>query len=485
MKTKEEYIESLRKLDLEVYLFGERVKNVVDHPIIRPSVDCAAATYELAEKPENQKINAAISHLTGKRINRFCHIHQSLEDLVNKSKMGRGLGAYTGSCFQRCVGMDALNALSIITYDIDQKHHTEYHKRFLEHLKYVQEGDLMCCGAMTDSRGDRSLRPTEQADPDQYLHVVKETKDGMVVRGSKLHQTGAINSHEIICMPTRAMREEDKDYAISFALPSDTKGIVYVYGRQSCDTRKTEGGCIDTGNVLYGGQECMVIFNDVLVPWERVFMYKEYEFTADFVEKFAAYHRQSYACKSGIGDVLIGASQLIAEYNGVAKASHIRELITEMIHLNETMMCCSLACAHEGHREPSGTYFVNTLWANVGKLNVTRLPYEIARMAQEITGGILVTMPAEKDVANPKVGKLVAKYLKGVDGVKVEDRMHVLRLIENITLGTGAVCYLTESMHGAGSPQAQRIMIARESNLERMKSAARRLSGIDSPIKPK
>jgi 4-hydroxybutyryl-CoA dehydratase/vinylacetyl-CoA-Delta-isomerase len=478
MKTKQEYIESLKKLNLEVYLFGERVENAVDHPIIRPSVDCVAATYDLAEKPENREMMTAVSHLTGKRINRFCHIHQSMDDLVSKSKMGRGLGASTGSCFQRCVGMDALNTLSIITYDIDQKHHTEYHQRFLEYLRYVQDEDLVCCGAMTDAKGDRSLRPAEQADPDQYLHVVKERKDGIIVRGNKLHQTGAVNSHEIICMPTRAMREEDKDYAISFALPSDTKGIIYVYGRQSSDTRKTEGGNIDTGNVLYGGQECMVIFNDVFVPWERVFMFKEYEFTGDFVEKFAAYHRQSYACKSGIGDVLIGASQLIAEYNGVARASHIRDLITEMIQLNETMMCCSLSCAHEGHCEPSGTYFVNTLWANVAKLNVTRYPYEIARMAQEIAGGLLVTMPSEKDLRNPKIGKLVGKYLKGVAGVEVEDRMRILRLIENITMGTGAVCYLTESMHGAGSPQAQKIMIARESNLDRMKNAAKRLSGI-------
>ncbi|MGD1119458.1 MAG: 4-hydroxyphenylacetate 3-hydroxylase family protein [Dehalococcoidales bacterium] len=480
MKTKQEYIASLRKLNPELYVFGERVGNFVDHPIIRPSIECVAATYEVAERPEYREIMTAKSHLTGKMINRFCHIHRSNDDLVNKSKMGRWLGAYTGSCFQRCVGMDALNALSIITYNIDQKCKTEYYQRFLKYLQYVQDEDLTCCGAMTDAKGDRSLRPAEQADPDQYLHVVKERKDGIIVRGNKLHQTGAVNSHEIICMPTRAMREEDKDYAISFALPGDTQGIIYIYGRQSCDTRKSEGGDLDTGNILYSGQECMVIFDDVFVPWERVFMYKEYEFAADFVEKFAAYHRQSYACKSGIGDVLIGASQLVAECQGIAGATHVRSKITEMIHLNETLMCCSLACAHEGHQEPSGTYFVNTLWANVAKLNVTRFPYEISRLAQEIAGGSLVTMPSEKDLKDPRIGKFVSKYLQGVAGVKAEDRIRALRLIENITMGTGAVCYLTESLHGAGSPEAQKIMITRESNLGRMKSAAKRLCGINS-----
>ena len=478
MKTAKQYIDSLRDMNHEIYLFGRRVKSPVDHPIIRPTVNCLAATYELAHQPDYESLLTATSHLTGKKINRFCHIHQSLDDLVDKSKMGRALGAYTGSCFQRCVGMDTLNALSMVTYDTDQKHGTSYNKRFLKYLNYVQDEDLVCCGAMTDAKADRSLRPAQQPDPDQYLHAVEETDEGIVVRGAKLHQTGAINSHEIIVMPTRAMREDDQDYAICFALPADTKGIIYIYGRQSSDTRKSEGGTIDTGNILYGGQECMVVFEDVFVPWDRVFMYKEWEFAGDLVEKFAAYHRQSYACKSGIGDVLIGATQLIAEYQGTAKASHIRDRILEMIHLNETLICGSLTCAHEGHREPSGTYFVNPLWANVAKLNVTRFPYEMARLAQEVAGGIMVTMPSEKDLEEPKVGTYVAKYLKGVEGTPVEHRIRILRLIENITLGTGAVCYLTESMHGAGSPQAQKIMIGRTADIKAMQAAAKRLCGI-------
>jgi len=483
MKTAQEYLDSIREMRFELYMFGERVANHADNPIVKPARNCVAATYELAEEsrfPQYHDVMTATSHLTGKKINRFCHIHQSTEDLVSKSKMGRGLGVYTGSCFQRCVGMDALNTLSIVTYDIDQKHGTEYNKRFVKYLRYIQDEDLVCDGAMTDAKGDRSRHPAEQGDPDQYLHVVEEKPDGIVVRGNKMHQTGAVNSHEIICMPTRAMREEDKDYAISFALPSDTEGIIYIYGRQPCDTRKIDSPNMDVGNVLYGGQECMVVFDDVFVPWDRVFMYKEYDFAGDLVEKFSAYHRQSYACKSGMGDILIGASQLIAEYQGIAKASHVREKIIDMIQLNETLMSCSLACAYEGHKEASGTYLVDTLRANVSKLNVTRLPYDIARLAQDIAGGLIVTMPSEKDLNHPKIGKYVAKYLKGVDGVAVEDRIRVLRLIENLTTGAGAACYLAESMHGAGSPMAQRIMIGRQSNIERMKNSAKRLCGIES-----
>ena len=480
MKTKQEYIESMRKVQPELYLFGEKITDRVDHPIIRPTMECMATTYELAEKPEFQDLITATSHITGNKINRFTHIHQSIGDLVNKSKMGRLLGTYTGSCFQRCVGMDALNALSIVTYDIDQKYGTEYNKRFLKFLQYVQDEDLVSCGAMTDNKGDRSLRPTEQADPDQYVHVIEEKSDGIVVRGVKLHQTGAVNSHEIIVMPTRAMREEDKDYAVSFAVPSDTQGIIYIYGRQASDTRKMEGGNIDVGNASYGGQECMVVFENVFVPWERVFMYKEWEFAGDLVEKFASYHRQSYACKSGVSDVLIGAVQLLSESQGTAKASAVKDKIVDMIQLNETMMSGSLACAYEGHEEPSGTYYVNILLANVSKMNVTQFPYQIARLAQDLAGGSLVTMPSEKDLKDPKVGKYVAKYLQGIAGVPAESRIRLLRLIENITLGMGAVGYLTESMHGAGSPMAQKIMISRSANMDRMKKAAQKLSGIAS-----
>lgn len=478
MMTAKEYEESLRKLNLVVYMFGKRIENVVDDPIIRPSMNAVALTYELAQDSVHGELMTATSHITGKKINRFCHIHQSTDDLIKKTDMGRFLGAMTGSCFQRCVGMDSLNALSINTFDIDAKHGTQYNKRFLKFLEYVQEKDLTCDGAMTDPKGNRSLPPHQQTDQDMFMHVVREEKDGIIVRGAKAHQTGALNSHEIIIMPTIAMREADKDFAISFALPSDAKGITYIMGRQSCDTRKLENSPIDCGNSFFGGHEALVVFEDVFVPWERVFMYKEYEFAGQLVEQFASYHRQSYACKSGVGDVLIGAAQTIAEYNGVERASHIKDKIIEMNHLNETLYCGSVACAAKGRKEPSGTYFVNTLLANVCKQNVTRFPFEIARIAQDIAGGLMVTLPSAADFDSPEVGDWLEKYFKGNESVSTEDRRRILRLIENICFGTAAVGYLTESMHGAGSPQAQRIMISRQVNMDRKKARAKKLSGI-------
>ena len=280
-------------------------------------------------------------------------------------------------------------------------------------------------------------------------------------------------------MPTLAMRADDKDYAVAFAVPSDALGITHVLGRQASDTRKLEGGSLDVGNAQFGSHEALVVFDNVLVPRERIFMDGEWQFSGPLVERFAGYHRQSYGgCKAGVGDVLIGAVALAAEYAGVASASHIRHKIAEMIRLNETLYACGLACSVAGHAMKSGTYLVDLLLANVCKLNVTQFPYEIARLAEDIAGGLLVTLPSEKDFSHPRIGPLLDKYLRGVDTVPTLDRLRILRLIENLTLGAGAVSYRTESMHGAGSPEAQIVMISRAAEIEEKKEMARRLAGI-------
>ena len=480
MMTRDQYVESLRKLNLKVYMFGELIENPVDHPIIRPSMNSVAATYELAQMPEYEDLMTATSSLTGEKINRFTHLHQSTEDLVKKVKMLRLMGQTTASCFQRCVGLDAANAVFSTTFEIDKAYGTNYHQNFINYWKYIQEKDYTVDGAMTDPKGDRGLSPSQQADPDLYLRVVERRPDGIVVRGAKAHQTGIVNSHEVLVMPTIAMRPEDKDWAISFAVPSDTEGIFMIYGRQSCDTRKLEEGAdIDLGNAQFGGHAALVIFDNVFVPKDRIFLDGETEFAGMLVERFAGYHRQSYGgCKVGVGDVLIGAAALAAEYNGVAKASHIKDKLIEMIHLNETLYSCGIACSCEGYKTKAGNYQIDLLLANVCKQNVTRYPYEITRLAEDIAGGLMVTMPSEKDFKDANIGPYIEKYLKGVAGVSTENRLRILRLIENITLGAAAVGYRTESMHGAGSPQAQRIMISRQGNLEHKKELAKKIAGI-------
>ena len=484
LKTKDEYIESLKESKKRVFLLGREIENYVDHPVIRPSINACAMTYELSRDLRYEDLMTAKSSLTGKRVNRFTHLHQSPEDLVKKVKMQRLLGQKTGCCFQRCVGFDGFNAVDSVTCEMDQELHTDYNQRFRNYLQHVQEHDLVVDGAMTDTKGNRKLAPSEQADPDMFVRIVEKKPDGIVVRGAKAHQTGAVNSHEVLAMPTITMREADKDYAVCFAVPADAKGIIYIYGRQSCDTRKLEESVVDTGNTIFGGQEALIVFDDVFVPWDRVFMAGEYQFSGALVERFAGYHRQSYGgCKSGVGDVLIGAAQAIARYQGLEKVSHIKDKIVEMVHLNETLYACGIACSAEGKPTASGTYLIDLLLANVCKLNVTRLPYEIARLAQDIAGGILVTLPSDQDFSHPEVGPYLNKYLKGVDTYCMGCRQKMVRLIENLTMGTGAVGYLTESMHGAGSPQAQRIMLGRLADLGQKEQCAKDIACITDETK--
>jgi 4-hydroxybutyryl-CoA dehydratase/vinylacetyl-CoA-Delta-isomerase len=483
LKTREAYIESLRAQKKRVYLFGEQIEDPVDHPMIRPSLNAVAMTYELGQRPEYADLMTVESSLTGERVNRFTHLHQGTDDLVKKVKMQRLLGQATACCFQRCVGMDSFNALDVVTARMDRDLGTDYNARFRRYLGHVQEEDLVVDGAMTDPKGERGLPPSSQADPDLFVRVVKRNGDGVVIRGAKLHQTGAINSHEVLVMPTRALHPAEGDYAIACALPADAPGVIFVYGRQASDTRKLEGGDIDLGNPRFGGHEAVIIFEDVFVPWERVFMCGEVGYAAELVELFAAHHRTSYGgCKVGVGDVLIGAARAIARLHGVENAAHVRDKLIEMVHLNETLYACGLAASWEGRPSCSGAYMIDVLLANVTKLNVTRFPYEIARLAQDIAGGLVGTLPSEADFEHYEIGPLLNKYLAASPDYPVEWRRKLLRLIENLTLGPGAVGYLVESLHGAGSPMAQRIMLARLADLEQKEKLALCIAGISAEL---
>ncbi|MDZ7700171.1 MAG: 4-hydroxyphenylacetate 3-hydroxylase N-terminal domain-containing protein [Deltaproteobacteria bacterium] len=474
--TKDEYLLSLRNLAHRVFVQGEAVPSVPDHPISRPGAMAMAETYEQAQQAPG--LFTAESHLTGDRINRFAHIQHSTEDIIKKVVMLREMGRRTACCFQRCAGMDAINSVYAVTCDIDQEYETSYHQRFREFLKHIQQNDLVPAACMTDSKGDRSLSPSQQIDTDQYLHVIRDVEGGVVVRGAKLHITGGVNSHELLVMPTRSLGPEDKAFAIAFAVPVSTKGVTLIYGRQPSDTRRMEKNRPDVGNRHFGGCEALVVFDDVFVPEERIFMKGEYPFAGRLVELFAANHRTSYGgCKVGVGDVLIGATQAIGEAQGTEKSSHFKDKVAEMIHLNETLHGVALASAAMGARTPSGSFAVDQLLANVCKLNVTRFPFEIARLAQDLAGGLLVTMPSIADQEHPEIGPYIRKYMGGKNGASSEERMRILRLIENIVLGTGAVSYLTESIHGAGSPQAQKIMITRLADLASARSCALKLCG--------
>ena len=272
--TASDYINSLKQLNPTIYYMGKTIHDVTIHPATAPHVRAAAMTYAIAGQDEYRELATATSHLTGRTISRFTHIHQNTEDLIKKVKLLRILGQKTGTCFQRCVGFDGINAVYATIYEIDQACGTEYMARFRDWLVRIQDENLMVVGAMTDPKGDRSRGPTEQDDPDQYVHIVKRSPAGIVIRGAKLHMTGAVNSHEILVMPTTALGETAKDYAVVCSLPIDAPGVKMIFGRQANDSRKDLKESMDVGKPAFGvvGGEAMLVFEDVFVPWENVYM---------------------------------------------------------------------------------------------------------------------------------------------------------------------------------------------------------------------
>lgn len=479
LKTPEQFLEDLRSIKREVYYLGEKVENPVDHPVFRPAINSVMMTYALAQDPAYEDVMTCTSSLTGEKINRFTNIHSSRDDLLKKVKMQRLVGQKTCACFQRCAMMDASNSVFSWTYEIDKKYGTEYHKGFVEFMKYVQSNDIHMHLAVTDPKGDRSKRPSAQDDPDLHLHVVERREDGVVVRGAKCHFTGAVSGTHVLVMPTTSLRPGEEDYAIGFTIRMDAPGLKMIIGRQSCDLRKFSDSEIDVGNSEFGGLESLLIFDDVFVPNESIFLNGQTEFAGPMVDAFACYHRNSYGgCKPGEGDVFIGACALMADYLGLSKTSHMKDKLIDMTRLNETLWCCGIASASEGYQVEAGNWMVDPLLANVCKLNVTMFPYDICRMGEEMVGGLMVTAPSEADLKNPETARFIEKYLVGANGVSAENKLRLLRLIENMTLGTGAVGYKPESMHGAGSPAAQKLNLGRLGGFEVKKEMAKKIAHI-------
>jgi 4-hydroxybutyryl-CoA dehydratase/vinylacetyl-CoA-Delta-isomerase len=473
MMTGAQYLESLARRRPRVFYKGKILDAPYQHPALAPHLRTAAATYDLASRrPEAM---TARSHLTGERVSRFTHLFWSVDDLLKKAAMLRLLGQETGTCFQRCVGLDAINAIWAATYDVDRARGTGYHDRFRAFLARVQGEDLMCAGAMTDVKGDRSLPPWKQADPDLYVRIVARRPDGIVIRGAKAHITGAVNSHELLVMPTLGVPAEGADYAVSCAVPVDAPGVTLVFGRQTNDERKEEPG-VDCGTPfgIVGG-ESTIIFDEVFVPTERVFMAGEGEFAGALVDRFAAWHRANYgSCKAGNADVLLGATALLSETNGTIGNAIVKDKLTEMVHLVETNFGGAIGCAALATQLPAGNWLVDPLLANTVKQNVTRFVYQIARLAHDIGGGILSTLPADADFQSGEIGGLLRKYFAGKQGFDTDDKRKLIRYIEGMT----SVSTLVEALHGAGSPQAQRIVMLRQANLPEKANLARKLLGI-------
>jgi 4-hydroxyphenylacetate 3-monooxygenase/4-hydroxybutyryl-CoA dehydratase/vinylacetyl-CoA-Delta-isomerase len=474
MRTGEEYLEALKQMRPNIYMGGE----VIGHDAA-PGSEILKLTYDITALDEYKHLTTATSHLTGETINRFCHIHQGPEDLMNKQEMTRVESRMVGGCIARCMGIDALNTLSVITYNCDQARGTEYYPRFLEFFKDFQARDLVGCCAQSDVKGHRLRRPAEQADPDLYLRVIEKKKDGIVVRGAKAHNSYAPLADEIIVMPTRFLRPEEGDWAVAFAVPSDHPGVKLVCRGAKYRDRLPELAGPFSGK---GEIESLTIFDDAFVPWERVFLCGEAEFGGQMALLFSLFHRHSYTgCKPAMSDVIMGTAALVAQYSGIEKEDHVGSKLAELISTAELVYGCGIAAAVKSTKMPSGTQVPNIVFCNVARKHAGLNIYHEYDILTEIAGGLPATLPYDSEFTSPEVGDLVKKYLARVDDVSVEDIYRLFSWVSDYSCSSIAGVYQYAGVHGGGSPIMEDIAILRTYDIEEKKQLAKWLAGIEEP----
>ena len=465
------YRDSLRELHPDVWVRGRRVDSVADEPLLGPGVNAIATTYAMALRPELAE-TLVVALPDGRRVNRMNALDTGTDDLLRKLEACRLLCRATG-CAQRYLTHDALGALAEITHVADAERGTEYAARLAALVERAGDADLTCAIAMTDPRGDRSRRPHQQADPQQYLRIVERRRDGIVLRGAKLNITGAPYAHEVLVLPTRAMTEADADHAVAAVVPVDARGL-RIISRPAGRTDPRSSPF----SASYGQATAMLLFDDVLVPWERVLLCGEHALAGRLAEAYANHHRHScIGCRAALGDIVVGAAVEMAEANGLtAQRGHLRSCLAQLITIVEGFYACGIAASVRGRRTLAGNWAPDGVYANVGKLLLAEQVPVMFRLAQEMAGGIVATLPTPEDVAAPENAELVRRYLDGAVAGGAEHRINVARLLQDLSASDEGGWYALISLHGGGSPEAMRASAVRQYDLDSRRELARRLA---------
>jgi aromatic ring hydroxylase len=478
IETGDQYRQSLVGRNLEIYTGGERITEVTTHPLTLPGVNSIALLYDLAQKPELDVLMHAHSHVTGARVHRYCHLPQSSDDLLKKIQASRQAAEISPISGLASWGVDLMSALSIVTHTMQHDLGSPYYDRFLQYLRQYQAHNLWSAVGVTDVKGDRRLRPSEQEDPDLYVHMVERTNAGIVVRGAKAHTTGAPVAHELIVIPTRALRASDHDYAVAFAVSPETPGLKMICRAGPLAQEESLDAPMSGRFSLV---ETLTIFDDVFIPWERVFMCGEWAYAGPLVELFATYHRHTYAgAKAAMLDLLIGAAALAAEYNGVAEARHIQDKLTDLMQASALIYAAGVAAALESTRAGPGTAVPNPLHTNAGKNFSGVKFYDALRAVHDIAGGLVVTMPGEADYRSPITRPYLEKYFKGAKGIPTLDRLKLFKFIRDLTASDLGGMWMVESLHGGGSLEAEKITMRAHYPLDHAKGLVRALARVTS-----
>ena len=485
MRTKAQYMEHLGGMNRNLYAGGQKIDRLDERQ--EGAINVMGLTFDAAWDPASRDLCTATSHLSGETINRFNHIHQGVEDLHKKQDMTRYLCNKVGQCIQRCMGIDAANALHAVSFEAQKSSRakTAYHGNWLKWLERFQAEDLVASCAQTDVKGERLKRPSEQTDPDMYVHVVEEKSDGIVVRGSKVHISEASISDEILVVPTRALKKGEEGYAVAFAVPSDYEGVKQVVHFHNLRRRDHYQRGFSTGYT-----DSYVIFDDCFVPWERVFLCGETQHGGIAALLFALFHRHSYSgCKPAMLDYVIGLAALAAEINGIEKTPHVREMLSQLIMTGELGYAAGYTASDLGRPEVympgmgavrygPGSYIPHSIYANVGRCLSGEAVFHEQEILCNIAGGLPATFPYEKDLANPETRALLEKYINRNPKIPVEEQIKFWLSFIDFALSGSAGSMLYGAYHGGGSPIMEQIAITSQYDIESRKDIARALAGM-------
>ncbi|MCA9829891.1 MAG: 4-hydroxyphenylacetate 3-hydroxylase N-terminal domain-containing protein [Dehalococcoidia bacterium] len=476
LRTPQQYIDSLKD-DRTVFFRGERVDDVTTHPIIKKAVHHAALDYEMAEDPATRDLSVVTED--GDSYSRYFKIPASTEDLLLRSKLietATALGK-TLVVLVKEIGSDAMFALHRVSRQIDQKYETDYLQRVEAFYRHVRDNDLTLSVAQTDVKGDRSLGPTAQNDPDYYTRIVERRPDGIVVRGAKIHTSCTTNTNELIVLPTRAMAEGDKDYAVAFAIPVNTPGVKLIASPYGASPKEEYDAPLSAERKM---METITIFDDVFVPWDRVFMAGEHDFAGAMALGFVEYHRfTAVSYKLPLVDALVGSALLMADLNGISRAAHVRDKLVWLVSYAETLRALTEMAAIRGQADQHGIFAPDALTTNMAKWHFAHHYHEALQHVQDIAGGMLVTGPGVEDFANPETGDLLRKYLGGRAGVDGEVRTRAMNMVSDLTTGEFGGYHAVLAIHAEGSLEAEKLMIARAYDSRRALAYAKQIAGID------
>lgn len=475
LRTPQQYVDSLKD-NRTVYYRGEQVPDVTSHPVIKKAVHHASLDFEMAEDPAYRDL--AIVTEGGDTYSRYFKIPASNDDLLKRSQLIEAATALgkTLVVLVKEIGTDALFALHRVSRQVDQKYETDYYQRVEAFYRHCRDNDLAISVAQTDVKGDRSAGPLNQPDPDMYTRIVERRPDGIVVRGAKIHTSCTTNVNEVIVLPTRAMSEADKDYALAFAIPVDTPGLKLIASPYGGNPKAEFDAPLSADRKM---METITIFDDVFVPWDRVFLAGEHDFAGALALGFVEYHRfTAVSYKLPLVDALIGSALLMADMNGISKAAHVRDKLIWLISYAETLRALTDMAAIRGAADEHGIFAPDALTTNMAKYHFAHNYHEALQHVQDIAGGMLVTGPGVEDFASPETGDLLRKYLGGRAGVDGEARTRAMNMVSDLTTGDFGGYHAVLAIHAEGSLEAEKLMISRAYDGRRTLEYAKKLAGL-------